>query len=93
MFAVLVTFTIKEGRIKDFLPLIKANAAQSLKAERGCHVFEICRDDQDIVLYEVYDDRAAFDAHLASDHFLTFDAQIADMVLDKHIRVFSEVYR
>lgn len=93
MFAVLVTFTIKEGRIKDFLPLIKANAAQSLKAEPGCHVFEICRDDQDIVLYEVYDDRAAFDAHLASDHFLTFDAQIADMVLDKHIRLFSEVYR
>ena len=93
MFAVLVTFTIKEGRIKDFLPLIKANAAQSLKAERGCHVFEICRDDQDIVLYEVYDARAAFDAHLASDHFLTFDAQIADMVLDKHIRLFSEVYR
>lgn len=93
MFVVLVTFTIKEGRMKDFLPLIKANAAQSLNAEPGCHVFEICRDAHEIVLYEVYDDRAAFVAHLASDHFLTFDAQIADMVLDKHVRLFSEVYR
>lgn len=77
----------------DFLPLMRANAAVSLKEEPGCQVFEICRDAQEVFLYEIYDSRKAFDAHLASEHFLTFDAAIAGMVLDKQVRFFSEVYR
>lgn len=30
-----------------------------------------------VFLYERYDDRAAFEAHLASTHFKTFDAMVA----------------
>ncbi|MEM7522936.1 MAG: antibiotic biosynthesis monooxygenase [Pseudomonadota bacterium] len=37
-------------------------------------------------LYEVYDDAAAFDAHLASDHFKDFDAAVAPMVAAKTVR-------
>lgn len=37
-------------------------------------------------LYEVYDDRAAFQAHLTSVHFLEFDAQTASMVAGKTVQ-------
>lgn len=31
----------------------------------------------EIFLYELYTDRAAFEAHLASDQFVAFDANVA----------------
>jgi (4S)-4-hydroxy-5-phosphonooxypentane-2,3-dione isomerase len=36
---------------------------------------------------EVYDDRAAFDAHLAAAHFKRFDAAVAPMVASKAVRI------
>jgi len=59
-----------------------------LSDEPGCRVFDVCARSGDaygIVLYEVYDDRSAFDAHLASSHFKTFDAASRDMVTGKRV--------
>lgn len=93
MFAVLVTFQIKAGCMDSFLPLMKDNAATSLQKEPGCHVFDICLDGHEVFLYELYDDRAAFNTHLTSDHFLNFDAATAAMVADKQVRLYDEVIR
>lgn len=93
MFAVLVTFQIKAGFMDSFLPLMKDNAEASLQKEPGCHVFDVCRDGQEVFLYELYDDRTAFNTHLTSDHFLDFDAAVAAMVADKHVRFYEEVFR
>ena len=38
-----------------------------------------------VFLYEIYDDRAAFDAHLASPHFRAFDAEVGPWVQDKQV--------
>lgn len=93
MFAVTVTFKVKPDMIDDFLPLMVDNARTSREQEAGCHQFDICRDGQTIFLYEIYDDRAAFDVHLASDHFRTFDAAVAPMIATKSVTVFDEVIR
>ncbi|MFY0596452.1 MAG: antibiotic biosynthesis monooxygenase [Cognatishimia sp.] len=93
MFAVLVTFQIKTECVDAFLPLMKDNAVTSLQKEPGCHVFDICKDGPEVFLYELYEDRAAFDVHLDSDHFLAFDAAVADMVADKQVRLYDEVIR
>lgn len=94
MYAVTVTFTIAPDRMQDFLPLMLANAETSLADEPGCRQFDVCTDpdlpDQ-LFLYEIYDDRAAFDAHLQSDHFRSFDAQVAGMIADKAVRCWAEV--
>ena len=70
---------------------IRENAAASLREEPGCHHFDVCTspdDPTEIFLYELYDDRAAFDAHLASEHFRAFDAMTADWVADKQVHTY-----
>lgn len=94
MYAVTVHFSIYEHAIADFLPQMLENARASLREEPGCHRFDVCWNDADpgeIFLYEIYDDRPAFDAHLASSHFLRFDAAVADMVSAKAVKTFERV--
>lgn len=93
MYAVTVLFKIKPGQMQAFLPLMTENARTSRAVEAGCQQFDICRDGDEVFLYELYDDRAAFDAHLASVHFTEFDAAVSDMVAEKHVRLFEEVIR
>lgn len=94
MYAVTVTFTLKAGQGPRFLPLMLGNAATSLRAEDGCHRFDVCTDPDrpDVVfLYELYTDAAAFQVHLATGHFKTFDAATTDMVLEKQVASYGEV--
>lgn len=93
MYVVTVTFRLHPGQMDAFLPLMTANAATSRGQEPGCHQFDICWDGDEIFLYEVYEDRAAFDAHLQSVHFKRFDAAVADLIADKKVKLFDEVIR
>ena len=94
MYVIAVDFEIDPSRLEEFLPLMKANAAASVRDEAGCHLFEVCQDPDaphHIFLYELYDDRAAFDAHLASAHFKDFDAATSDMLQAKTVRAFTRL--
>lgn len=94
MYAIVVTFEIKEDRIGAFMPAMLQNAQTSLSEEPGCRRFDVCTDPgrpTEIFLYELYTDRAAFEAHLASDHFAAFDVQVADMIAKKDVRTYAEV--
>lgn len=92
MYVVTVLFEIVPGRMAEFLPRMIANARQSLADEPGCRQFDVCADPRrpDIVfLYEVYDDRPAFDAHLGAAHFRAFDAATAALVAKKTVATFE----
>ena len=94
MYAVVVTFEIREDRIGAFMPAMLRNAQTSLAEEPGCLRFDVCTDPArptEVFLYELYTDLAAFEAHLASDHFAAFDAHVADMIGTKDIRTYAEV--
>lgn len=94
MFAVVVTFQTKPGQIAGFLPEMMQNAATSLASEPGCHRFDVCTDTsrpEEVFLYELYDDRAAFEVHLKSEHFVAFDARVADMIATKEVRTYDQV--
>ena len=94
MFAILVTFRIADDAVERFLELIRANAASSLVDEPGCHRFDILTDPEapdTVVLYELYDDAAAFDHHRQTQHFKLFDAEVAPIVKDKSVRRLSLV--
>jgi len=93
MYVVCVTFTIHPGQMQDFLPLMVENARTLRAEEAGCQQFDVCVAGEQIFLYEIYDDRAAFDLHLASAHFQRFDASVADMVAAKQVALFDEVIR
>jgi quinol monooxygenase YgiN len=74
-FVVIAEFTIKPGCLEQFLAIARQDARDSVANEPGCQQFDAVqpegRSDQ-VVLYEVYDDRAAFDAHLQSEHYFPF---------------------
>ena len=92
MYIVTVEFLIHREAIDAFLPLMRENERLSAQTEAGCRQFDVCVSLErpgSVFLYEVYDDRAAFDAHLASAHFLAFDEATRPMVREKTVRAWS----
>jgi quinol monooxygenase YgiN len=64
--AIVATIEVTPGRRDEFLPLLMAHKARCLKDEPGTLQFEVAvpRDDNSRVLvYEVYQDDAAFEKH------------------------------
>ena len=79
-----VEFTVKAAAVERFRALILENARLSLAREPGCQRFDVLIDaaaPRRIVLYEIYEDAAAFDAHMATAHYKTF-AAAADELLE-----------
>jgi len=87
-YAITVDFRLKAPSRDRFLSLVRENAAASLRDEKGCRRFDVCvaRDGAArVFLYEIYDDEAAFDAHLATAHFKVFAAATEGMVESREI--------
>lgn len=96
MFAVTVTFTIHDGKMDAFLPLILKNARASVSDEPGCRQFDVCTDPSrpgQVFLYELYDDEAAFEMHQTMPHYLATGPAVAGLVADKDLRTFNTVDR
>ena len=89
MYVVTVEFGIDPRQFEQFIPLMLDNARRSREDEPGCRQFDVSVDDTRpgfVFLYELYDDRAAFDHHLASPHFVSFAAATTKMITDRVIR-------
>ena len=87
-FAVSVEFLVHPDWVEEFRLLMLKQAENSLKFEDGCRYFDVCMDNGKagrFVLYEVYDDEAAFEVHLKSAHFLEFAAAVEPMVISRRI--------
>jgi quinol monooxygenase YgiN len=86
---ILVEFELHPGSEPEFRRLVLENAVASLRDERGCRQFDVLTPESGpgdrIVLYEIYDDAAAFDAHLATPHFATFNDATAPLVANKTV--------
>ena len=93
MYVVTVEFAARPAFADAFLREMVANAAASREREPGCRQFDVCASAEDgvVFLYEVYDDRAAFDAHLATPHFEAFNAATADWIERKTVRTYARV--
>lgn len=94
MYVITVDFTIHPQHLAAFMPLMLENARISRETEAGCRRFDVCRDPaqpERVFLYELYDDRAAFDAHLAAGHFKAFDGTVKTMVKSKAVHAYELV--
>jgi len=92
-FAITVAFDLCEGAAPEFLRLVRENAALSVLREPDCLRFDVLTplDAQtpQVLLYEIYTDRAAFDLHLVSEHYLSFDRSTRDLVRSKTVASFA----
>jgi quinol monooxygenase YgiN len=87
-YTIIVDFRLKPGTRREFRRLIDVNAKLSATREPGCRRFDVLEpvgEDDRIVLYEIYSDRAAFDAHTKTEHFAHFDVESAGLVTSKHV--------
>ena len=88
LYVITVEFVLKPGTMADFRRLIDQNAIDSCRDEPGCQRFDVlvpsAQDDR-ILLYEIYENRTAFEMHLKTRHFDLFNRNSADMVLSKRV--------
>ena len=84
-----VDFTVKQGAVERFRELILANARHSLRDEPGCRRFDVLASAEAprrIVLYEIYEDAAAFDFHVTTPHYKVFAAAAESLLETRSVQ-------
>ena len=91
--AVCVKFHLKPEFFEPFLTAVKQQAKNSKELEPWCHQFDVSTDPEQpntVLLYETYDDRAAFfEKHRTTSHFAVFIKTIADWVESKELGIWD----
>jgi (4S)-4-hydroxy-5-phosphonooxypentane-2,3-dione isomerase len=93
MFVNAVDLDIVPAERENFLAAIKENGAAAA-TEPGCRRFDILNlasDPNHFLLYEVYDNEAAFKAHRETDHFKKYMATTGKMVAKRDARPMSVI--
>lgn len=95
--SIVVRLQIIPGRRDQFLDVMVGNAIASVRDEPGCSSFDVTvsRDDPDsVLLYETYDDDAAFEAHRTTSHYADWQAARSELVVEESqtIERFDVVY-
>ncbi|MGE0103395.1 MAG: putative quinol monooxygenase [Blastocatellales bacterium] len=92
-FVVTVEFDLVPEHKDAFREAIIKNADSSFEIEPGCHRFDVSfsEDGTKCFLYELYTDRAAFDFHRTTHHFLEFDRVSPPMIAGKKLQTFHLV--
>lgn len=96
-FVILAEFDLHPGAAAAFLRLVGDNAGASVRDEPGCRRFDVLVPEGDaegaaeggaprIVLYEIYDSPACFDAHLRTAHYAAFEAATKALVSGRSVR-------
>jgi len=81
MYVLVVTIDIKPQFKDRFMAEMLDDARGSVRDEPGCLRFDVIQDEKEpgrIYLYEVYADRAAFDVHMTTPHFLKWKNAVQD---------------
>ncbi|MDQ0319059.1 quinol monooxygenase YgiN [Pararhizobium capsulatum DSM 1112] len=92
-FVVIAEFQVKPGKLGAFLEAARDDAKHSVADEPGCRQFDVvCLEGTDgtVVFYEVYDSRAAFDAHLETPHLERFRQAFPPLIVEKRRVRFAE---
>ena len=85
-FVVIPGFVVKPDYIDAFLALALDDASHSVADEPGCRQFDVVQMEEDplhVLFYEVYDSRAAFEAHLQTPHLARFREGFPALVLEE----------
>lgn len=88
-FVLIVEFDVKPDCVDRFIEIVTENALASVRDEPGCRQFDVLQSPDEanrIVLYEVYDDAACFDAHRTTPHFATFDGEVGELIAGRGAR-------
>ena len=92
-FALVVNIRIKPENVDKFMHGLLANAREARK-EPGCRQFDVLVDPADktkVMLYEIYNDEKAFEAHQATPHFKKYVAEAVPLLASRERQTFRRV--
>jgi len=84
-FVLVVTIKIKPENVERWMAMALENTRAARK-EPGCRQFEVLVDPKDktkVVLFEIYDDDKAFEAHQATPHFKKYLAEAVPLLASR----------
>ena len=91
MFVLQVNIRIKPESVDVFRKKALENAREARK-EPGCRQFDVLVDPKDgarVMLYEVYDDEKAFEAHQQTPHFKKYVAEAVPLLASRERQVWK----
>jgi len=93
-YVLLVELRVKPGNVEAFTEKVLANAAAARSSEPGCRHFDVIVDPQDptrMMLYEIYDDEQAFQAHQQTPHFKRYLAEAVPLLEHRQRHVWKRL--
>ena len=90
-FVLVVNIRIKPDNVDRFMEGLFANAREARK-EPGCQQFDVLVDPKDktkVMLYEIYNDEKAFEAHQQTPHFKKYLAEAVPLLASRERQVWK----
>jgi (4S)-4-hydroxy-5-phosphonooxypentane-2,3-dione isomerase len=90
-FVLVVNIRVKPEHVDKFMQALKVNASEARK-EPGCKQFDVLVDPADktkVMLYEVYNDDKAFEAHQQTPHFKKYLAEAVPLLASRERSVWN----
>jgi autoinducer 2-degrading protein len=87
-----VNIRVKPENLNAFMQKLQENAAAA-RQEPGCRQFEVLVDPEDktkLMLFEVYDDQKAFEAHQAGAAFKKYLAEAVPLLASRERQFWSK---
>ena len=84
--ALFVTIDLKRERKEDYLILVHEHQSRVLTKEKGCKQFDVLipeKPENRVHLFEVYEDEAALDLHMNTDHMGIYRENSEPMITNK----------
>lgn len=92
MFVLVVQLKVKPENVDAFMSRLAENAKNARK-EPGCKQFDVLVDPNDktkAMLYEVYNDDKAFEAHQQTPHFKKYLAEAVPLLAHRERQMFAK---
>jgi quinol monooxygenase YgiN len=87
-----VNIKIKPENVERWTKMALENAREARK-EPGCRQFEVLVDPKDktkVLLFEIYDDEKAFEAHQATPHFKKYLAEAVPLLASRERQFYAK---
>ena len=89
-----VNIRIKPENVDAFMPQVIENG-KAARSEPGCRQFDVLVDPDDktsVMLFEVYDDQKAFEAHQAGDAFKKYLANAVPLLASRERKFWKNAF-
>jgi len=91
-FVLVVNIRIKPENVDRWMKMAMDNAREARK-EPGCRQFEVLVDPKDktkVLLFEIYNDDKAFEAHQQTPHFKKYLAEAVPLLASRERQVLTK---